>query len=64
MDIPNGAILWNNEEAAKESSNYGVPHQVEEPTNKIFYMERVLHIEVSTINQALGTMLLWRGGAC
>ena len=29
MDIPNGAIILNNDEETKESSNYGVPHQVE-----------------------------------
>ena len=64
MDIPNGAILWNNDEATKESSNYGVPHQVEEPTNIRFDMGRVLHTEASTTNQALRTTLVWRGGAC
>ena len=64
MDIPNGAIIWNNDKATKESKNYGVPHQVEEPTNKRFDMGRVLHTEVSTTNQALGTMLVRRVGEC
>ena len=64
MNIPNGEIIWNNDESTKESSNYGGPHQVEEPTNRRFDMGIFLHTEVSTTNQALGTMLLWRGGAC
>ena len=46
------------DEASKESSNYGVPHQMEEPTNKISDMGRVLHIKVSKTNQALGTTLV------
>ena len=58
MDIPDGAIPWNNDEATKESSNYGVPHQVKYPTNRRFDMGRVLHTKVSTTNQALGTTLV------
>jgi hypothetical protein len=58
VHIPNGAILRNNDEATKESSNYGVPHQVEEPTNRIFDMGRVLHTKMSTTNQALRTTLV------
>ena len=64
MDIPNGAILWNNDQEAKELNNYGVPHQVEEPTNRRFDMGRVLHTKQSTTNQALRTTLVWREGAC
>ena len=58
MDIPNGEIIWNNDESTKESSNYGVPNQVEEPTNIIFDMGRTFHTKMSTTNQALGTMLV------
>ena len=64
MDIPNGAILWNNDEVAKESNNYGFPYQVEEPTNRIFDMEIFFHTKESATNKALGTMVVWRGGAC
>ena len=64
MDIPNGAILWNTDEATKESSNYGVPHQVEEPTNIIFDTGIVLHTKASTTSEELGTTLVWWGGAC
>ena len=64
MDFPNGAIVWNNDEVAKESSNYGVPHQVEEPNNRRCDMERSLHTKASINNQALGTTIVWRGGVC
>ena len=64
MDIPNGAILWINDEATKESNNYGVPHQVEEPTNRRFDMGRVLNTKSSTTNQVLRAMLILREGAC
>ena len=64
MDITNGAILWNNDEATKESGNYGVPNKVEEPTNRRIDMGRVIHTETSTTIQALRTTLVWGGGAC
>ena len=64
-DIPNWAILSNNDEATKESINYGVPHQVVEPTSRIFSVGRwILHMKASTTNLAFGTTLVWRGGAC
>ena len=58
MDILDGAIFWNNDVATKESSNYGVPHQVEEPIDRIFDMGIVLHTEASTTNQVLRTTLV------
>ena len=56
--IPNWVIPWNKDEETKESSDYVVPHQVEEPTNRRFDMGRVLHKEALTTNQALRTMLV------
>ena len=43
MDIPYGATLSNNDEVAKESRNYGVPHHVEEPTNIRVDVGRDIH---------------------
>ena len=48
----------DNDEATKESIHFGVPHQVEEPTNRIFYMGIFLHTKASTSNQALRTTLV------
>ena len=59
MDNPYGAILWNNDEATKESSNYGVPNQAKEPTNQRFNMGGFLHTKVSTTRD--NTCLKGRG---
>ena len=65
IDILDGSIPWNNDQETKESRNYGVPHQVEEPTSRICSVEKkVIHTKESTTNKALGKMLVSRGGAC
>ena len=58
MYIPNGAFLLKNDEGTKESRNYGVAHQVEQPTNRRIDMGRIFHREASTTNKTLGTVLV------
>lgn len=49
-----GVILWNKDQEMKESINYWVPHQVEEPTSRRCIMERwVIHIKASKTNHSL-----------